>query len=128
MSRPPQASRAGGFTILELLVVIGIIAVIIAVAIPAIQKARESANRTQCANNLRQIAVAMQHYHGVEQCLPPGRFPAHAGATWCVLILPYLEQDSLYKTWTVPLHTGLYADAVNAGFKTQTPVMTFFCP
>jgi prepilin-type N-terminal cleavage/methylation domain-containing protein len=61
-----------GFTIIELLVVIGIIGVLAALLVPAVQAAREAARRTQCFNNLHQLGISLQNYHDVHSCLPPG--------------------------------------------------------
>ena len=89
------------FTLVELLVVIAIIGILIALLLPAIQAARESARRTQCVNNLKQVALALQNHHDVRKRLPfrtgkkalPG-FPAYTN--WMVYILPYLEEEQLF--------------------------------
>jgi prepilin-type N-terminal cleavage/methylation domain-containing protein len=103
--------RRRGFTLIELLVVIGIIAVLIALLIPAIQKVRESAARSQCTNNLKQLGLAAHAYHDTRGRLPPAVMMPYAepnndpltggaanpfGPNWAVLILPFIEQESLF--------------------------------
>jgi prepilin-type N-terminal cleavage/methylation domain-containing protein/prepilin-type processing-associated H-X9-DG protein len=94
-------STAGGFTLVELLVVIAIIALLVALLLPAIQASREAARRIQCANNLRQLGVAMHNYHSALGSFPPG-FQAidhegniAGGWAWGVYLMPYIEQSIL---------------------------------
>src|SRR3954470_24729276 len=114
--------RRPGFTLIELLVVIAIIAVLIAMLVPAVQKVRESASRAQCQNNLKQIGLAIHNYHDSKKAMPPSRLGVQY-ATWCVLLLPYLEQDALYKQWD--LSKTYYMQSALAQ---TTSVSGYFCP
>jgi len=90
-----------GFTLVELLVVIAIIGILVALLLPAVQAARESARRTQCTNNLKQLTLALQTYHDSVKTFPPGKItPGGCCGTasfsnWAIAILPYIEQTAL---------------------------------
>lgn len=93
-----------GFTLIELLVVIAIIAVLIALLLPAVQQAREAARRSQCKNNLKQIALALHNYHDTFKVFPYGSLyrPLYTTATvnalgWSAMILPMMDQAPLYN-------------------------------
>jgi prepilin-type N-terminal cleavage/methylation domain-containing protein len=116
-------NRRKGFTLIELLVVIAIIAILVGMLLPAVQWIREAGNRTVCANNLKQIGLAMMHYadnHGAT--LPPSRMQ-NGSATWAVLILPYLEQHNFYKEWNLNLP---YYQQTTAARQATVPI--YFCP
>lgn len=95
-----------GITLVELLAVVAILALLMALLLPAVQSAREAARRMQCANNLRQCGIALQRHHEQYRRFPPGgaadqppfgtRY-AGWGSSWLVYILPYVEQESIYS-------------------------------
>lgn len=91
--------RKRGFTLIELLVVIAIIAILVALLLPAVQKAREAARRTQCRSNLRQLAIALQNYHDVHSAFPYSSTRGTNRHTWAAFILPYIEQHNVYKIY-----------------------------
>src|SRR5260370_18235913 len=116
--------RRCGFTLIELLVVIAIIAILIALLVPAVQKVREAASRTQCINNLKQIGLAAHNYHGVMKAFPSGRIST-SNASPLVLLLPHLEQANKYNQFD--FNSDFNSSGTNATARTQD-VAVFLCP
>ena len=129
-----EAARGGrgGFTLVELLVVIAIIGVLVALLLPAVQAAREASRRTQCANQLRQMALAALNLHGAHRLFPTGGVypwpnieqyssggkpfgPDKQGLSWAFQILPFLEQNAVHGLSTTEQLT-------------RTPIGLYFCP
>jgi prepilin-type N-terminal cleavage/methylation domain-containing protein len=116
-----------GFTLIELLVVIAIIGVLIALLLPAVQKVREAANRLKCANNLKQIGLAIHLFHDSTHTLPPMRLTVSnlgGGAGWPLHILPYIEQQAQYTTWDLS-RSFVYQPP---GFNPMVEIKTYLCP
>ena len=124
-----------GFTLVELLVVIAIIGILIALLLPAVQAARESARRATCTNNLKQIGLALHLYHDTYRRLPPGWAATHPdngrpyylgkpGWAWGVSILPFLEQRALKDSVRLDLPI---TDPANAEVR-LTPLAVYRCP
>jgi prepilin-type N-terminal cleavage/methylation domain-containing protein len=135
MSRSSPAAARTGFTLVELLVVIAIIAILIGLLLPAVQKVREAAARIKCANNLKQIGLALHNYEGAYGYLPPGyRDPRPDSAPgpgwgWAVYLLPYVEQGNLCSQID-PDHTVFGNGALTTipTPQTLTPLSILRCP
>jgi prepilin-type N-terminal cleavage/methylation domain-containing protein/prepilin-type processing-associated H-X9-DG protein len=132
-----QTKRRTAFTLIELLVVIAIIAILIALLVPAVQKVREAAARTQCINNLKNIGLALHGYHDVNKYLPPGAandMPPFGvatgpqwGASWKVFILPYLDQGPLFGRYVFNSNSG-YTNGTNGAALAGVVIAAYRCP
>ena len=92
--------RRQAFTLIELLVVIAIIGILVGLLLPAVQKVREAAARTQCQNNMKQIALAYHDYESINKVFPPAYISDQTKpAGWGIYLLPYLDQGSLFQLY-----------------------------
>ncbi len=114
-----------GFSLIELLVVIAIIGILIALLLPAVQTAREAARLTRCANNLRQIGLAIELYEQQHEVYVTGRDTSNQrGVSWAFRLLPHLEQTGIYESMDYKQRVDSQANA----YAMRTPVATFVCP
>jgi prepilin-type N-terminal cleavage/methylation domain-containing protein/prepilin-type processing-associated H-X9-DG protein len=124
--------RRTAFTLIELLVVIAIIAILIALLVPAVQKVREAAARTECQNALKNVALAAQNYHSVYKAFPPGfvTLPVAQNNGVFIALLPYVEQGPVYNKWVFTpagkQNWGTVANASTHGAANVVPA--YFCP
>lgn len=130
MEDPIGNTPRSGFTLVELLVSLAIIGLLIGITLPAVQMARESARRTHCLNNLRQVGLALLHYEGANSKLPPGirAFDAEefASSTWLAQILPYVEQHNLWDQMVADYEFD--SSPFISHFGIRTPVNIYACP
>ncbi len=132
-----------GFTLIEMLVVIAIIAILIGLLLPAVQKVREAAARIRCANNLKQLGLAFFNYESANSKFPAGwmgnsGLPAYTGYpdyffSWSVMaqLNPYLEQTAIYNSMDLrqPIYTlPDYTVSATNQFAIQQIVNLFLCP
>lgn len=132
----PAVRRHSGFTLVELLVVIAIIGILVALLLPAVQAARESARRIQCTNHLKQLSLAVHNYISANKMFPSGMTQdvrvatdQFYGVTWIVSVLPYLEEQSTFDRWdldNLPGMSGVMDSAATSPAASQITAM--LCP
>ena len=131
-SRSHRGGRPAAFTLVELLVVIAIIGILVGLLLPAVQQAREAARRMQCQNNLKQLGLALHHFHDTHGKFPlnnprverPGDGLFFVERPWSLELLPYLEQTALYDQWDKGLG---FVEGPNA-LLVATPIPSYGCP
>lgn len=131
-----RLGRGTGFTLVELLVVIAIIGVLIALLLPAVQAARESARRMHCTNNLKQIGLALHNYHDVNKTFPGTYFYVGSSellsdnlrGSILVRILPYMEQQTIYQAFDFRRNTDNQTVPGSTQLLCQVIIPSFVCP
>jgi prepilin-type N-terminal cleavage/methylation domain-containing protein len=128
-----MGSHRAGFTLLELLVVIAILGVLLALMIPAVQKVRAAAARLECANNLKQLGLALHGHHDTRRTVPSGITSRRAGEpfprmTWLTRLLPHLDQGSLWQSTLAAyrVERSPFTNPPHSGF--AMPLRVFGCP
>lgn len=130
---PARSLPRPGFTLIELLVVLAIIALLMALLLPAVQKVRAAADKMRCANNLKQLGLALHNYHNDHQRFPGVGTPSQWAFSVQARLLPYVEQDNLQKLidFSQPLMVGfgprMALNPVQAQ-AARTRVALFLCP
>jgi prepilin-type processing-associated H-X9-DG protein len=128
-----RRNRISAFTLVETVVVIAIISVLIGLLLPAVQKVRAAASRMQCANNVKQIGLALHMHHDAYHKFPPGVSSDRPGEPypflgWMARILPYIEQEALWQTIAAAYRESAlpFLNPPHAGF--GTPIRLYACP
>lgn len=117
--------RKVGFTLVELLVVIAMIGILVALLLPAVQKAREAGRRTECVNNLKQIGLGVIMHEEALRVYPMGRNARDPmGVSWAFRITPFIEERSVFDAYD----ENFRVDAIENAGAMRTPISSYFCP